>query len=176
MSLTIDTAAIHPSTDATLEAFGWLQERYEFGHVLDMGCGNGILSAAASAIWGAEVLAVDISDKALKDAEENLSKLDSGLPITLLKSDGFAHPAIRQKAPYNLIICNLVAELLVRMARDVTDCLAPEGVLVLSGSLAWMVDDTKRTYQALGFEIIHEIVKNPWHTLVLAKPVTKASL
>ena len=50
-------------------------------------------------------------------------------------ADGLIHPALAAAAPYDLIIANILAGPLTRLAPQIVDALAPGGILVLSGLL-----------------------------------------
>ena len=57
-----------------------------------------------------QVLATDISPKAVEDAAANIAAHGLEERITAIRSDAFLHPKIRENAPYGLIICNMLAE------------------------------------------------------------------
>ncbi len=167
MPLAIETQGLHPSTALCLEALQWLHEKRDFSTILDMGCGNGILSVAAAAIWDANVLAVDVSEKALKDAEKNLSEHAILEQVTLLRSDGFTEPLIRKLAPYDLLLCNMLAEFTVETARHIKAYLADDGIAILAGILAWKAEMVETAYKSLGFEIIKQTSNSPWQCYVI---------
>jgi ribosomal protein L11 methyltransferase len=157
MTIAIDTAGLHPATELCLEALQWLQQEREFHRVLDMGCGNGILSVVSATIWDADVMAVDISAKAVEDTRQMLAQETLGARVT----------AIGQNAPYDLIIFNMLAEPVVQMAPDVKSHLAPGGICVIGGLLEWKASATLEVYTMLGFEKIREFTAMPWHLYVL---------
>jgi ribosomal protein L11 methyltransferase len=167
MTIAIDTAGLHPATELCLEALQWLQQEREFHRVLDMGCGNGILSVVSATIWDADVMAVDISAKAVEDTRQMLAQETLGARVTAIRSDGFGEPAIGQNAPYDLIIFNMLAEPVVQMAPDVKSHLAPGGICVIGGLLEWKASATLEVYTMLGFEKIREFTAMPWHLYVL---------
>lgn len=168
MDIAIATENIHPSTESCLEALQWLNERADFSNILEIGCGSGILSVACASIWDANIIAADISPKAVEDTQANIAGYDLQDRMRVVRSDGFAHDAIISAAPYDFIICNLLAELQARFAPDVKKMSAPEGMVLLSGILAWKAPETELAYTGLGFEIAHKIEKSPWVTLLLS--------
>ncbi len=150
-----------------MKALQWLHEARDFTNILDMGCGNAILSTVAATIWEAKVLAVDISEKALEDAGRNITAHGLDRQITLFRSDGFSDPLIDQRAPYDLIICNMLAEFTVETARQVQKYLAPGGICLLAGILAWKAEAVKTTYSSLGLEIVKEMANSSWQSYVM---------
>jgi ribosomal protein L11 methyltransferase len=167
MTLAIDTQNLHPTTELSLEALQWLQVREGFANILDIGCGNGILSVVAAHAWETKVLAVDISPNAVADTEKTIGEYGLEEQVTVLRSDGFSHPEMHARAPYDLIICNLLADILVRIAPEVKKSLRPGGYAVLSGSLAWMSENVEKGYSSLGFEIVKKIEKSPWCAYIM---------
>ncbi|MDX2112374.1 MAG: 50S ribosomal protein L11 methyltransferase [Alphaproteobacteria bacterium] len=165
--LSVETEALHPSTASCLGALSWLHATTDCQNVLDMGCGNGILSAVAASLWHARVTAADIAEQALKDSHDHLSRHGLLEKVTLLRSDGFTNPEITRRAPYDVIICNLLAELQIRLARDCLRHLSPGGHLILSGIMQWKLQEITMAYKSLGFAILHHRSSSPWDTLVL---------
>jgi len=167
MPVTIDTAGLHPTTEACLEALEWLHERQHFSNVLDMGCGNGILSLASAGIWGANILAADIAPQAVADTQAQCKTHQMESLITVIRSDGFHHEMIAKAAPFDLIIFNLLAEPIVQMAPQLRTHLATGGVCILSGIQEWLSASVEETYRALGFAQLHSITRSPWRTYIM---------
>jgi 2-polyprenyl-6-hydroxyphenyl methylase / 3-demethylubiquinone-9 3-methyltransferase len=86
--------------------------------VLDVGCGGGIL-AEAMAARGAEVVGIDLSDKALKVAELHL--LESGAQVTYRKAavEEIAH---EQPGGFDVVTCMEVLEHIPDPAAHVHAC------------------------------------------------------
>lgn len=169
MTVPIDTAGIHPTTISCLEALQWLQGVHAFARVLDMGCGDGLLSQAAAGMWKADVLAADIAPEAVEATRRQSAALGMEGLITAIRSDGFQHALIKERAPYDLILFNLLAEPIVQMAPQVRQSLAPGGICLLSGILEWMAAEVEAAYRALGFETLHQITRTPWRTYILRR-------
>ena len=169
MSIAIETPGLHPATELCLAAIQQLHGQYPFRNILDMGCGNGILSVAAAGLWNAPVLAVDISEKAVEDTRRNAREHGLEKLITALRSDGFSAEEISARAPYDLILFNLLAEHVVQMAGEVKSHLTPSGIAVTGGILTWKAAETKAAYEILGFEMLEEIINSPWHLFILQR-------
>ncbi len=167
MSFAIDTSALHPTTELGLEAIHWLQSRASCKNILDMGCGNGLLSLVAAEVWDARVTAADISPQAVADTQAAALEHGFGSQITVLRSDRFAHPAIREGGPYDLIIANLLAEWLKEMAVDIKNNVKPGGYVILCGMLEWLAEGTEASFATLGFEIVEKISLPPWQCSIV---------
>ncbi|MGE0754510.1 MAG: 50S ribosomal protein L11 methyltransferase [Alphaproteobacteria bacterium] len=159
----------HGTTKCCLMALEYLAKQRHCANVLDMGCGSGILAIAAAKLWRSHVVASDIDPIAVRVTQENARINRVTQHMTMLVSNGYAHPAIRRAAPYELIISNILAKPLVYLAKQVPQHLAPGGQVVLSGLLA-----TQERYVAEAYAQHHLFVKKRfidagWCTLVCSK-------
>jgi ribosomal protein L11 methyltransferase len=100
---------------------------------LDLGCGSGILALAVAHLWDAPVLAVDTDLNSVAVARENLRINGAADRVRVVRSHGFAAAAVRKAAPFDLIVANILAEPLCRLAPGFGRHLAPAGVAILSG-------------------------------------------
>ncbi len=100
---------------------------------LDLGCGSGILALAAANLWNVPVLAVDTDLNSVAVARENLRINRAADRVRVVKSHGFGAAAVRRAAPFDLIVANILAGPLCRLARGFGRHLAPGGVAILSG-------------------------------------------
>ena len=163
----IETIGLHPATELCLSALQWLQEQQDFHNVLDMACGGGILSVLCAHLWECRILAADISEKAVADTQERTKAEGLEDIIHILRSDGFKDKEITARAPYDLILINLLAEPIASWAGDVKKYLAPEGYVYLGGLLQWKATGIAGLYTDLGFEIVKEFSVSPWTGMVL---------
>jgi ribosomal protein L11 methyltransferase len=100
---------------------------------LDLGCGSGILALAVAHLWKAPVLAVDTDLNSVAVARENLRINRAAERVRVVRSHGFGGAAVRRAAPFDLIVANILAGPLCRLARGFGRNLAPGGTAILSG-------------------------------------------
>ncbi len=99
--------------------------------LLDLGTGSGILAIAAAKLGACRIEAVDIDPQAVKVAEENCTL--NGVTAQVRCS---TTPLEQLGDGYRIILANILAEELVRLAPELVKRLAPGGSLILSGILA----------------------------------------
>jgi len=135
--------------------------------VLDMGCGSGVLAMAAAKLWPCRVLGVDNDAPSIRVARENLKANAVADRVTLLHADGFRDVRVRRAGPYGIVLANILAEPLCRMAEDVRRNLAPGGRAVLSGLLTRQEREVVARYRAAGLVLERRYRLADWSTLVL---------
>ena len=159
----------HATTQGCLDAIHRIALRLRFRKVLDMGCGAGMLAIAAAKCWPARGLAVDNDPVAVDVAAENIRQNGVSSRIQALLSDGYADPKIRLHGPYDLVLANILANPLCMMAKDLSRHLAPDGLAVLSGLLAWQASGVLSAHRLVGMNLRERIDIGPWTTLVLSR-------
>ena len=161
--------AQHPSTRMAMSAITSLSEITSFNNVLDMGCGSGILSVQAAKLWQCPVLAVDIKSDSVKACNSNAEKNDVSHLISTIRADGYKHNKISNNAPFDLIISNILAELLIEMTSSLSSHLANDGIVILSGILKWQEQQVIDAYQIASLELRSKLSSGNWVTLVMQK-------
>lgn len=157
----------HGTTAGCLEAMDELAKKRQFAHVLDMGCGSGILAIAAAKLWKCDVLASDIDPIAVKVTQDNIRTNREQKYVTALVSDGYASERIKRAKPFDLIVSNILARPLVAFAPDLAGHLSRGGVAVLSGLLVSQEKQVASAHLAQGLKLVKRIVHGDWCTLVL---------
>ena len=162
----------HPTTRMVLAALSALDPAsFTPENVCDMGCGSGLLSLRVLQLFAAtHIVAVDLERSAVEATRANAAENGLGERIHAVHSDGFRHPDITARAPYNMILMNILAEPLIRLACDAETALAPEGLLILSGILAWQEEAVREAYSGLGLTLLHRLTLGDWVCLVMEKP------
>lgn len=161
----------HPTTQLLLRALEALDSgSFQPKNACDMGAGSGILSLAVAAKFGCPVLATDIERQAIETLQRNAVNNGFADAITGVHADGFDHADITARAPFDLIVMNILAEPLMRLSADAVDALAPGGLLMLSGLLHWQEEPIREAYTGLGLELLHRLSLGDWVALIFEKP------
>jgi ribosomal protein L11 methyltransferase len=123
----------HPTTALCLD---WLDGADLAGKsVLDYGCGSGILAIAAAKLGAKRVWAVDIDPQALLASDDNASENEVEDRIELF------HPAeLPTSLRVDVLLANILAGVLVRLAPEFGQRVKPGGRLALSGILEQHAD------------------------------------
>jgi ribosomal protein L11 methyltransferase len=122
---------LHPTTRLCLLA---LEHNMEVGpqNLLDLGTGSGILAIAAAKLGGpnTRILALDTDNIAVDATRENVER--NGLTGQITTGQG-STAAARGRAPYNLIVANILASVIIELAPALSALLQPGGTLISSG-------------------------------------------
>ncbi len=158
----------HASTRGCLAALDRLGRARRFRRPLDLGCGSGILAIAMAKAWQAPVVAADIDPDAVRVAEANARLNGVAGRVRFGCGSGYRVPAIAAGAPYDLIVANILARPLARLAGDLARHLSPSGVAVLAGLLAGDANRVIAAHRTFGLRLARMLVLDGWATLVLA--------
>ena len=166
----------HETTTGCLTALDRLKTRGAvFGQIADVGTGTGLLAFAALRLWpSARVIASDIDPVSIEVTAENAAI--NTIPIgrgpgqcELAVAAGLDHRRLIVRAPYDLIIANILAGPLIALARDISGALGPGGRLILAGLLDRQAAAVTRAYARQGLRLADRIDRGEWPTLVLRK-------
>ena len=144
-------------------------------NIADIGTGTGLLAFAAMALWPrAKTIASDIDPASIlvtrDNAEINRVPLGrGGGRLALAVAPGTDHPAIRHRAPYDLVVANILAGPLITLAPDIASATASGGHAILAGLIARQMDPVLATYRAQGFRLAARGGSAEWPCLLLVK-------
>lgn len=144
----------HPTTALCLE---WLDAQPMDGqHVIDYGCGSGILGIAALLLGADTVLAVDIDPQALTATRDNLAR-------NLLDTERMqvCFPAEVPQRQADTLVANILAGPLTSLAPTLSQLVRPGGRLLLSGLLSQQAEAVSDAYQPW-FEMEAPVSKDDW--------------
>lgn len=166
----------HSTTAGCLAALDFLSNNgCAIANIVDVGTGTGLLAFAALSLWPeAKCIATDIDPVAIDVARDNAVingvKLGHGAGELLLAvADGMDSPMLAARAPFDLIIANILAGPLIELAPDFAKALAPGGTVVLAGLLDTQADAVVAAYEKLGLTL-RDRGLGEWPVLVLHRP------
>ncbi|WDD99731.1 50S ribosomal protein L11 methyltransferase [Thalassomonas actiniarum] len=128
----------HPTTALCL---AWLDGLdLEGKTVVDFGCGSGILSLAALKLGAKKVIGIDIDPQALQASLENAKRnqVEDRLELYL--------PKDQPKLKAEVVVANILAGPLRELAPTITEFVAQDGLLALSGVLENQAEELQTLY------------------------------
>lgn len=129
---------------------------------LDMGCGSGILSIAASKLGYAPVRGFDVDPDAVAASRENAAK--NGVVAEFFRH-ALGGRGQGPLEPADLVVANILGPLLIRFADEIVPCVKRH--LVVSGILNELYPEVLAAYEARSFrEVSHKTI-GEWTTGLL---------
>ena len=130
----------HPTTALCLAWLG--ANNINYRHLIDYGCGSGILAIAAIKLGAEQVVAVDIDTQALTACKSNMqvNRIGSEQIQVIL-------PEELQASPTDLLIANILAGPLVDLAPRFAELIRPGGQILLSGILDTQLEEIQSAYR-----------------------------
>ena len=159
----------HGTTAGCLEMIARVIERERPKNALDLGAGSAVLAIGLAKLAHIPVLATDIDPVAVRVAEGNVRLNGIGSLVEAQTATGFEHPVFRQKGPFDLIVANILANPLMRLAPEMARHLAPDGSLILSGILDRQRRAVLAAYSDQQFRHIATLHREGWVTLHLKR-------
>ena len=155
----------HASTSMALALIKNSMETLHPKSVLDVGTGTGILAMAAALFGAEQCVAIDNDPDAVAVAQDNVAHNRLSRIITVS-----ATPVEEIRGTFHLVCANIVHDVLVGMANQLTRLTAPGGHLVLAGILKGPQEDNiKAVYSALGWHMLAHRHQDEWAALQLLR-------
>lgn len=142
----------HPTTHLCLD---WLCQHVKAStHILDYGCGSGILGIAAARLGAATVTGVDIDERALEAAADNATRNQVALRLL--------HSSAELTESFDMVVANILTNPLCVLAPLLAARVAPGGFLVLAGVLASQSQQVIEAYQSQHIHLEVGAEKEGW--------------
>ncbi len=153
---------LHPTTRLSLQGLEALTDRgrLDGARALDLGSGSGILSLAAARLGAASVLALDIDAIAVEATAANARRNNLARRIRARRG---SLPS--GEAPFDLVMANLVAGLLVELAPGIAAELRPGGSWLVSGVFVDREAEVVEALDAAGLEAAARWLDGDWLAL-----------
>ena len=142
-------------------------EKYVKPHdnVIDVGCGSGILSIAASYLTDGSLKAVDLDKLAVDVSRENfaLNNLENRIEVEE------ASLLTKETKKYDVIVANILAHIIELMLEDAYKLLEDGGYFITSGIIKDKKDELLEKMLQQGFKLVEETSDNEWYSFVVTK-------
>ena len=157
---------LHPTTRLCLTGIEhWADAgRLDGASVLDVGCGSGILLIAAGLFGGRPLVGLDTDPIAVEASAANARR--NRVNVDVRKG---SLPS--RSGPFDLVVANLIASLLIDLARDLATELRPAGRLLTSGIF---IDRETAVLEALtgaGLRFTERAAEGEWVALEFERPL-----
>jgi ribosomal protein L11 methyltransferase len=157
----------HGTTRGCLMLLDHVLKAHNPARVLDVGTGTGVLAIAAAKALRRGVLASDIDPLSVRIARENARLNGVGDLVRTIRATGFASPQFESGGPFDLVLANILANPLRKMATAMAGHLAPSALVILSGLLPHQAGSVIAAYRARGFVLVRQLRIEGWSSLLM---------
>ncbi|MEO5885381.1 MAG: 50S ribosomal protein L11 methyltransferase, partial [Candidatus Limnocylindrales bacterium] len=153
---------LHPTTRLCLAALEPLADdgRLTGARVLDVGCGSGVLAIAALKLGAASAIGVDTDPIAIESTSANARR--NGLVRRIAARVGSLPSGAE---PFDVVLANLIAGVLVPLAQPLRNELRPGGTLLASGIFVDREAEVRGAFEAAGLVVDDRAVEGDWVAL-----------
>jgi ribosomal protein L11 methyltransferase len=164
---------LHPTTRLCLEALERLAEAGELTHglawdgsarVLDVGIGSGILAIAAGLFGAGELVGVD-TDPIAVDASATNARRNRVARRLRVRTGSLPSGS----GPFDVVLANLIASVLVALAGPLRDELRPGGTLLASGIYGEREPEVRAAFASAGLRVVDRAVEGDWVALTAVR-------
>jgi len=159
----------HGTTAGCLEVLEQVVLRERPRNALDLGTGSAVLAIALARLAHIPVLATDIDPVAVRVAAANARLNHVKALVETVTAPGFHHPIFARRAPFDLIVANILARPLMRLAPQMANHVSLGGSLVLSGILDRQRDAVISAYVGQSFRHVRTLHREGWVTIHLKR-------
>ncbi len=159
---------LHPTTRLCLASLESLADRglIAGARIADIGSGSGILSIAAGMLGAKSILAVDIDPIAVEASAANARRNRLGRVVRAREGS-----APTGEGPFDVVLANLVASLLVLLADGLLADLRPGGTLLASGIFINREAEVVAAFESRGLAVARRWSEGDWAALEAVRPV-----
>jgi ribosomal protein L11 methyltransferase len=162
----------HGTTRGCLKMLATLDPR-ETANAVDVGSGSGILAIAMAKLWQRPVLGDDNDAETVAVARENAGLNGVGDLCRFVHAAGLRADELEQRAPFDLVVANILARPLADLADSFATAMRPRGRVLLSGLLVEQAAHILAVYARHGFAFERRIDLETggawWRTLLLRR-------
>lgn len=143
-------------------------------HLLDVGCGSGILSIIGLMLGAKDAVAIDIDPAAVTATLENaeVNHIDMS-KYKVMSGNIIEDRAIQEEIGmecYEVVVANILADVIIPLSAEIGQHLLPGGIFITSGIIDMKKDEVREALIKNGFEMVEEHSLKDWNCLVARKP------
>ncbi len=145
-----------------------LLERYleKEKKVIDVGCGSGILTIAASYLNAEYILSIDIDDQAVKMTSNNILLNEAeNTQIEVIENDLLEGIDLM----VDVVVANITAPILNKLIPQATKITNDNGYFICAGIIDEYEIEVQETLVRNGYKIIDRLVERDWVALAASK-------
>ncbi|MBP0723698.1 50S ribosomal protein L11 methyltransferase [Bacillus sp. RG28] len=154
----------HPTTVMCIQALEKVVKPTD--RVIDVGTGSGVLSIAAAKLGSTQIEAYDLDDVAVRSAKTNM-EINKVHEIVKVGQGNLLNGI---EGPFQVVVANLLAEIILRFVDDVYRVLEPNGTFISSGIIGAKQQDIEDELKRVGFEVQEVLHMEDWVAIIAKKP------
>jgi ribosomal protein L11 methyltransferase len=150
----------HATTRLCLRA---LAEQVRPGdRVADIGTGSGILAVAAALLGASRVIATDSDPAVIAIARDNAARNGVADRVEVMETDLIPG----DRGPFDVVVCNILATEVIRLAPSLPALLASGGRFIGSGFIDVSVPEVTAALEAAGLHVLSAPTEHTWAAVV----------
>jgi ribosomal protein L11 methyltransferase len=135
--------------------------------VADLGAGSAVLAIAAAKAGASKVVAIELDEESMPNAEENVARNGVADRVHLLCGD--ASVLLPFFAPVRLVLANIISSVHFEMLPVVATCIAPDAHVIISGILLTERDDMLEYLTTNGWRMIADDSEGEWWSATIVR-------
>jgi ribosomal protein L11 methyltransferase len=147
-------------------------------HILDLGCGSGILALAALCLGAGTAVAVDIDREAVRSTRANaaLNGLAGQIDVKLGTLETVLAPPAGSPPQFEVAVANILADAIADALRaGIARTLVPQGILIVSGIKTEQEARMVEYLEAAGLTVMERRQDSDWVALAARPAATDLS-
>lgn len=135
--------------------------------VADLGAGSAVLAIAAAKLGASRVVAIELDDEAISNAEENIVRNGVSAQVHLVLGDaGALLPLV---APVRVVVANIISSVLEGLLPIIGEGLTVDGEAILSGILYEERASMLTVLERGGWQVTAEDAEDVWWSVAIRR-------